>query len=55
MQNKIFEVVLKIHMHCEGCAEDIKYRIHKIQGTFSLILFHSGLLSVLLISLETPN
>ncbi|XP_058192787.1 heavy metal-associated isoprenylated plant protein 7-like [Rhododendron vialii] len=28
---KIFEVVMKILMHCEGCAEDIKYRIHKMQ------------------------
>lgn len=36
MQPKIFEVVLKILMHCEGCAEDIKYRIHKMQGTSSL-------------------
>ncbi|KAI8018233.1 Heavy metal-associated isoprenylated plant protein 8 [Camellia lanceoleosa] len=35
VQPKEVEVVLKIYMHCEGCSEDIKYRIYKMQGIFS--------------------
>ncbi|KAL6983944.1 hypothetical protein U1Q18_017316 [Sarracenia purpurea var. burkii] len=33
---KVVEVVLKIYMHCEGCAEDIKYCIHKMQGVYTV-------------------
>ncbi|KAA8533341.1 hypothetical protein F0562_033126 [Nyssa sinensis] len=29
---KVIEVLLKIYMHCEGCAKEIKYCIHKMQG-----------------------
>ncbi|KAI7996668.1 Heavy metal-associated isoprenylated plant protein 7 [Camellia lanceoleosa] len=35
VQPKEVEVMLKIYMHCEGCSEDIKYRIYKMQGIFS--------------------
>ncbi|CAL5418707.1 unnamed protein product [Camellia sinensis] len=36
VQPKVVEVVLKIYMHCEGCSEDIKYRIHKMQGVMTV-------------------
>ncbi|XP_071929131.1 heavy metal-associated isoprenylated plant protein 8-like [Coffea arabica] len=26
------EVVLKVHLHCEGCAKDVKHCIHKMPG-----------------------
>lgn len=35
-KEEVVEVVLKIYMHCEGCAADIKYNIHKMQGVFTV-------------------
>ncbi|KAL8258406.1 hypothetical protein R6Q59_030447 [Mikania micrantha] len=29
---KVTEVVLKMHLHCEGCAKDVKHCIHKMEG-----------------------
>ncbi|GFQ06697.1 hypothetical protein PHJA_002813700 [Phtheirospermum japonicum] len=29
---KVIEVVLKIHMHCKGCAKDVKHCIHDLEG-----------------------
>ncbi|PSS26981.1 Heavy metal-associated isoprenylated plant protein, partial [Actinidia chinensis var. chinensis] len=31
------EVVLKVYMHCEGCAQDIKSRIHKMKGVLTVL------------------
>ncbi|XP_059635997.1 heavy metal-associated isoprenylated plant protein 7-like [Cornus florida] len=33
---KVVEVVLKVFMHCDGCAQDVKYRIHKMQGVHTV-------------------
>ncbi|XP_050874794.1 heavy metal-associated isoprenylated plant protein 7 isoform X2 [Lathyrus oleraceus] len=33
---QIVTVVLKVHMHCEGCAEEIKKRILKMKGVESV-------------------
>jgi hypothetical protein len=33
LQPQIVIVVLKVHMHCEACAEEIKKRILKMNGT----------------------
>lgn len=30
---KVFEVVLKINIHCEGCAKEVKHCIHNMEGT----------------------
>ncbi|KAI7754521.1 hypothetical protein M8C21_028891, partial [Ambrosia artemisiifolia] len=32
MAPKVTEVVLKMHLHCEGCAKDVKHCIHKMEG-----------------------
>ncbi|PIN06325.1 Copper chaperone [Handroanthus impetiginosus] len=29
---KVIEVVLKIYIHCEGCAKDVKHCIHDMEG-----------------------
>ncbi|KAL6529106.1 hypothetical protein OROHE_014850 [Orobanche hederae] len=29
---KVIEVVLKVYMHCEGCAKDVKHCIHDMKG-----------------------
>ncbi|KAI3730809.1 hypothetical protein L1987_61987 [Smallanthus sonchifolius] len=29
---KVTEVVLKMYLHCEGCAKDVKHCIHKMEG-----------------------
>ncbi|KAI3789211.1 hypothetical protein L2E82_02001 [Cichorium intybus] len=29
---KVVETVLKIHLHCEGCAKDVKKCLYKMQG-----------------------
>ncbi|KAL3511466.1 hypothetical protein ACH5RR_030867 [Cinchona calisaya] len=29
---KVVEVVLKVYLHCEGCAKDVKHCIHKMPG-----------------------
>ncbi|XP_049342572.1 heavy metal-associated isoprenylated plant protein 8-like [Solanum verrucosum] len=29
---KIIEVILKLYLHCEGCAKDVKQCIHKMPG-----------------------
>ncbi|KAI3515855.1 hypothetical protein L1887_14760 [Cichorium endivia] len=31
-QPKVVETVLKIHLHCEGCAKDVKNCLYKMQG-----------------------
>ena len=31
-QPQIITVVLKVHMHCEACAQEIKKRILKMKG-----------------------
>ncbi|XAR64371.1 hypothetical protein NMG60_11024679 [Bertholletia excelsa] len=33
---KVVEVVLKIFMHCDGCAKDIKRCIHKMNGVYTV-------------------
>ncbi|XP_057493820.1 heavy metal-associated isoprenylated plant protein 7-like [Actinidia eriantha] len=35
---KMVEVVLKVYMHCEGCAQDIKSRIHKMEGVLTVVI-----------------
>ncbi|CAN4124822.1 unnamed protein product [Withania somnifera] len=32
MQIKVIEVILKLYLHCEGCAKDVKHCIHKMPG-----------------------
>ncbi|KAK6788664.1 hypothetical protein RDI58_012462 [Solanum bulbocastanum] len=32
MQPKVIEVILKLYLHCEGCAKDVKQCIHKMPG-----------------------
>lgn len=29
---QIITVVLKVHMHCQACAQEIKRRIHRMKG-----------------------
>jgi hypothetical protein len=45
-QAKIVTVVLKVHMHCEACAQEMKKRILKMKGivqySFYFILFYLG-------------
>ncbi|KAK3034597.1 hypothetical protein RJ639_033843, partial [Escallonia herrerae] len=33
---KVVEVVLKIFLHCEGCAKDVKHCIHKMEGVHTV-------------------
>ncbi|KAM7468786.1 hypothetical protein LguiB_016348 [Lonicera macranthoides] len=33
---KVVEVVLKVYLHCEGCAKDVKHCIHKMQGVHTV-------------------
>ncbi|KAI7749166.1 hypothetical protein M8C21_028221 [Ambrosia artemisiifolia] len=33
---KVTEVVLKMHLHCEGCAKDVKRCIHKMEGVHTV-------------------
>jgi len=33
-------VVLKMYIHCEGCASDVKKKIEKMEGTIMLIKKH---------------
>nr|GEU51188.1 hypothetical protein [Tanacetum cinerariifolium] len=33
---KVTETVLKMHMHCEGCAEDVRHRLQKMKGVESV-------------------
>ncbi|XP_058194384.1 heavy metal-associated isoprenylated plant protein 8-like [Rhododendron vialii] len=35
-ESNVVEAVLKIYMHCESCAADIKYSIHKMQGVLAV-------------------
>ncbi|GFY88107.1 hypothetical protein Acr_06g0000470 [Actinidia rufa] len=35
---KMVEVVLKVYMHCEGCAQDIKSCIHKMEGVLTVVI-----------------
>ncbi|KZV17113.1 heavy metal-associated isoprenylated plant protein 26-like [Dorcoceras hygrometricum] len=35
-QPKVMEVVLKIYLHCESCAKDVKNCIHKMEGVGSV-------------------
>lgn len=28
----MFEVVLKMYIHCEGCAKEVKHCIHDMEG-----------------------
>jgi hypothetical protein len=46
LQAKIVTVVLKVHMHCEACAQEMKKRILKMKGIvqFYFILFYFILL-----------
>ncbi|GFY93690.1 hypothetical protein Acr_09g0001360 [Actinidia rufa] len=39
LRNKpmMVEVVLKVYMHCEGCAQDIKSCIHKMEGVLNVV------------------
>ncbi|KAJ8548294.1 hypothetical protein K7X08_030763 [Anisodus acutangulus] len=32
---KVIEVILKLYLHCEGCAKDVKQCIHKMPGKLS--------------------
>ncbi|KAL8463887.1 hypothetical protein ACS0TY_033726 [Phlomoides rotata] len=32
LKAELFEVVLKIYMHCEGCAKEVKHFILKMEG-----------------------
>lgn len=32
VQPQVITVVLKVHMHCEACAQEIKRRIQKMKG-----------------------
>ncbi|XP_073135030.1 heavy metal-associated isoprenylated plant protein 8-like [Henckelia pumila] len=34
---KVIEVVLKIYLHCEGCAKEVKHCIHKMEGVRSVV------------------
>ncbi|GAA0163595.1 hypothetical protein LIER_39626 [Lithospermum erythrorhizon] len=29
---KVIEVVLKVYLHCEGCAKEVKFTLHKMPG-----------------------
>ncbi|CAI9756369.1 unnamed protein product [Fraxinus pennsylvanica] len=33
----VIEVVLKIYLHCEGCAKEVKHCIHKMEGVQTVI------------------
>nr|GEX00299.1 reverse transcriptase domain-containing protein [Tanacetum cinerariifolium] len=35
---KVTETVLKMHMHCEGCAEDVRHRLQKMKGQIQLLV-----------------
>ncbi|XP_075522574.1 heavy metal-associated isoprenylated plant protein 8-like [Primulina tabacum] len=35
-EQKVIEVVLKIYLHCEGCAKEVKHCIHKMEGVRSV-------------------
>lgn len=32
LQPQVITVVLKVHMHCEACAQEIKKRIERMKG-----------------------
>lgn len=34
VQPQILVTVLKVHMHCEACAQEIKRRIQRMKGRF---------------------
>ncbi|KAL3656016.1 hypothetical protein CASFOL_000412 [Castilleja foliolosa] len=34
---KVIEVVLKVYMHCEGCAKDLKHCIHDLEGVQTVV------------------
>jgi len=34
VQPKVMIVILKVHMHCEACSQEIKRRIERIKGMF---------------------
>lgn len=38
-QPQIVKVVLKVHMHCEACAQGIKKRIQRMKGVSSFFFF----------------
>ena len=44
-QPKVIAVVLKVHMHCEACLQEIKKRILRMKGLASSFLFDSANLS----------
>ncbi|KAM3328426.1 heavy metal-associated isoprenylated plant protein 8 [Capsicum galapagoense] len=31
-EHKVIEVILRLYLHCEGCAKDVKLSIHKMPG-----------------------
>lgn len=56
-QRQIVTVVLKVHMHCEACAQEIKRRIHRMKGliffvaSFTFFVFNTTLKSNKLVDL----
>nr|DAD34191.1 TPA_asm: hypothetical protein HUJ06_004831 [Nelumbo nucifera] len=36
MQPQVIIVVLKVHMHCEACSQEIRKRIQRMKGIFFL-------------------
>jgi len=43
----VLAVVLKVHMHCEACAQGIRKRILKMNGRCSIIISLFGCLQLL--------
>ncbi|MBA0578327.1 hypothetical protein Gorai_020614 [Gossypium raimondii] len=37
---QVIMVVLKVHMHCEACAQGIKKRIQRMKGSFLLLFMY---------------